>query len=277
MKVCKHCGEINTNDTLYCDNCGQSNFIIQEEVACPHCGAINDKSFTHCINCGEELSERSVTQAIDNEGYTPAPVNLKDEMSSVFDTGLSSVPSEMARCPHCGALVPITAIFCPKCGVTVANLHSHRVVQRKVCPHCGSLNKLEANYCSYCFNSLLNADTEELQVTHEAQSLGDLTVRQAYLEGITGKKLICANCGTLNEPTEPFCVNCGLKLEIEEPKKYGPNCGAENLIDSTYCAKCRWSYEGDNPNSIEKWTCTRCEHVNDEQDLFCSNCGQKKV
>ena len=276
MKVCKHCGEINTNDSVYCCNCGMSNFIIQEEVACPHCGAINDKSFTHCINCGNELVERKVVTAPATEGYTPVPVNIKEELSGVFDTGMTSIPSEMARCPHCGALVPITAIFCQKCGVSVANLHSRRIVQRKVCPHCGRLNKLESNFCSYCFSSLADADTENLQVTHESQNLGELTVRQAYLEGLTGKQLLCPNCGTLNNPAEPFCVNCGLKLELEEPKKYCPNCGAENSVDSAFCAKCRWAFEGDIPEQIEKWTCPYCEHVNNKEDSFCPNCGQKK-
>ena len=277
MKVCKHCGEINTNDSSFCCNCGQSNFIIQEEVTCPRCGALNDKSFTHCINCGSKLNEEVHSVAPASEAYTPTPVNLRDEMSSVFDTGLTSVPSEMARCPHCSSLIPITAIFCQKCGVSVASLHTHRVVQRKVCPHCGNLNKLESNFCSYCFSSLLNAETEELQVTHESHNLGELTVRQAFLEGVNGKKLICPNCGTLNDAKEPFCVNCGLKLEAETPKMYCPNCGAENPSDSSFCAKCRWSFEGDNPNQIEKWTCPFCDHVNDKDDTYCPNCGQRKV
>ena len=275
MKVCKHCGEINTNDTVYCCNCGMSNFTVQEEVACPHCGAINDKTFTHCINCGNELAERRVASPT-AEGYTPVPVNVKEELSGVYDTGMTSIPSEMARCPHCGALVPITAIFCQKCGASVANLHSRRIVQRKICPHCGRLNKLESSFCSYCFSGLADADTENLQVTHESQNLGELTVRQAYLEGLTGKQLLCPNCGALNNPDEPFCVNCGLKLEMEEPKKYCPNCGAENAVDTVFCSKCRWAFEGDIPDRIEKWTCPYCEHVNNKEDNFCSHCGQKK-
>ena len=276
MKVCKSCGEINTNDTLYCCNCGMSNFIMQEEVACPHCGAINDKSYTHCINCGNELVERKAVTTPVAEGYTPIPVNIKEEMSAVYDTGMTSIPSEMARCPHCGALVPITAIFCQQCGVSVAGLHSRRIVQRKVCPHCGRLNKLESSLCSYCFSSLADADTENLQVTHESQNLGELTVRQAFLEGLTGKQLLCPNCGTLNSPNEPFCVNCGLKLEVEEPKKYCPNCGTENSVDTVFCSKCRWAFEGDIPDKIEKWTCPYCEHVNNKEDSFCPHCGQKK-
>ena len=277
MKVCKHCGEINTNDSSYCCNCGQSNFILQDEIPCPNCGALNDKSFSHCINCGNKLSERPPVRETQQEaGYTPVPVDIKQELSGVFDTGLTSMPSEMARCPHCGTMVPITAIFCPKCGVSVASLHTRRVVERKICPHCGKLNRLESNFCSYCFSSLAHADTEQLHVIHESQNLGELTIRQAYLEGLNGKQLICPNCGTLNEPTEPFCVNCGLKLEADSAKKYCPNCGTENPSESQFCSKCRWSFEGETPDKIEKWTCPFCEHVNDHEDMFCPNCGQKR-
>ncbi len=271
MKVCKYCGEVNVNDSLYCVNCGRSNFIIREDFLCPRCGAVNDKSYTHCINCGSALADTSA-----GEGYTPVPVNLKAELSTDYAPGSMSIPSEMARCPHCGALVPITAIFCQKCGVSVANLHSHRVVERKVCPHCGRLNKLEADLCTYCFGSLINAETQQLQVTHESHNLGDLTVRQAYLEGVGGKNVICPNCGTLNPDDEPFCVNCGLKLEIEEIKKYCPNCGAENPAESVFCSKCRHSFEGETPDRMENWTCPTCEHVNEKDDLFCPNCGQRR-
>lgn len=277
MKLCKNCGEINPNDTLYCDNCGQSNFIIHEEVLCPVCGATNDKAYVYCINCGSTLFDFSDTTQSFDEEHAQSPFVTQEQSSGIFDNGHSSVPSEMAHCPHCDNLVPITAIFCPRCGTNVASLHSHRVVKRKVCSHCGSLNKLDADLCSYCFNSLDDATTQEAQVTHDSQNLGELIIRQAYLEGVGGKKLICPNCGTLNEPHEPFCLNCGLKLEVDEPKKYCPNCGAQNPSESAFCAKCRWSFEGDNPDSIDKWTCPYCDHVNDKLDSFCPNCGHKKA
>ena len=274
MKVCKHCGEINTNDSSFCCKCGKSNFKIKDEVVCPDCGALNDKSFAHCINCGSKLSKSSPSQAQEAES-TPFQAEVKQELG-VYDTGLTSMPSETARCPHCGTLVPIAAIFCSKCGASVADLHVRRIVERKICPHCGKLNKLEANFCSYCFSSLALSETEQLHVMHESENLGELTIRQAYLEGLGGKQLICPNCGTLNEPNEPFCVNCGLKLEADAPKKYCPNCGTENASDSSFCSKCQWSFEGADPDKIEKWTCPNCEHDNDIEDTFCPSCGLQR-
>ncbi len=271
MKVCKNCGEANVNDSLYCCNCGGSEFVVREDAVCPHCGALNDKSYSHCINCGGTLDAGGA------EGYVPVGPGASAGLTDMYGSGVMAVPAEMARCPHCGALVPITAIFCHKCGVSVANLHSHRVVERKVCPHCGHYNTLEAQTCTYCFATLADAKTEQMQVTHELHNLGEVTVRQACLEGLNGKNVICPNCGTLNSPSEVFCLNCGLKLQIEEVKKYCPNCGAENNSDSGFCARCRYSFEGEQPDRVERWTCTHCNHVNEKDDTYCPNCGQKKA
>lgn len=272
MKICKNCGEINSNDSAFCCNCGKSNFVYQEEIYCPHCNKANDKSFDHCIHCGQPLPTHTHDEV---ETYTAVPVNVRDEMATVYGGG-GVIQTETARCPHCNTVVPVTSIFCAKCGTNVADLHEHRVVQRKICPHCGRFNSVEAAHCSYCFSGLGDAATEDLQVTHESQNLGDKFVRQTFLEGPGGKKLICPNCSTVNAGDEVFCVNCGLKLEIEPVKKYCPNCGTENPSDSEFCSKCRWSFEGANPDDKVKWVCPRCDQVNADEDAYCSKCGQKR-
>lgn len=290
MKVCKSCGEINANDCEYCCNCGQREFVFREEITCPHCGAVNDKSFEHCINCGNDLKinqttvspvsdgEVGVSPAVSaaDEGYTPVPVDLREQMSDVYGGLSPSTPAETAKCPTCGAIVPIHAIYCHKCGTPVDKLHEHRVVKRKICPHCGRPNSLEARFCSYCFCTLANADTQEMQLVHDVKLLGDGVVKQAFLEDEHGKKKICCNCGTLNTLDEEFCVNCGFKLENEEQKKYCPNCGAENPMDNTFCTKCQWSFDGTSPNSVEKWVCENCQNVNDSRNSFCTSCGAKR-
>lgn len=280
MKVCKHCGEINPSDSAFCCNCGNTNFIFQEELICPRCGAVNDKSFVYCIDCGSELvsprqnASPAVVDYGDSDGYSAEPVAAANDAVSVYG-GAGVTPSEMSKCPNCGAPVPLTAIFCNRCGTSVADLHEHRVVQRKVCPQCGRPNPLEANFCSYCFANLADADTEDMQVSHESQNLGEITVRQVMLESPNGKKLLCPNCGTLNDKTEDFCASCGLKLVAEEPKSYCPNCGAENSIDSVFCTKCRYSFTNEQPDSKDKWTC-ECGYANDNEDKFCSKCGKKR-
>lgn len=285
MKVCKNCGEINPNDCEYCCNCGKTAFIFHEEITCPHCGATNDKSFVYCINCGNSLREEPSAQVdtavatpttpTDEEGYTPIPVDLREQMNDVYGGLSASTPTESAQCTNCGSLVPIHAIYCSKCGAPVASLHEHRVVKRKICPHCGRPNNLESRFCTYCFCSLNNADTQEMQVVHDTKHVGADMIKQAYLEDEHGKKKICTNCGSLNSVDELFCVNCGFKLDAEELKRYCPNCGAENSVEDTFCTRCQWSFDGSSPNAQSKWVCKSCNNVNDGKDAFCLYCGAK--
>ncbi len=278
MKVCKHCGEINPGDSAFCCNCGNTNFIYQEEVTCPRCGTINDKSFTFCIECGEDLTQRRDNNAPVAVAYdaddTVEMTTVSNEVSNLYG-GASVTPSETSKCPNCGAAVPLTSIFCNRCGTSVADLHEHRVVQRKVCPQCGRPNSLESHFCSYCFASLAEAETEDMQVVHDSQHLGEITVRQVMLESPNGKKLLCPNCGTLNDKAEEFCESCGLKLAMEEPKSYCPECGAENPIDSIFCTKCRHTFINEPSDSQDKWTC-ECGHANEKEDKYCSKCGKKR-
>jgi len=278
MKVCKHCGEINPGDSAFCCNCGNTNFIFQEEIVCPHCGEVNDKSFTFCMNCGEDLTKnvsKTVSQSASDNTAESEVTDVPAETVDLYEGAMVSTPSEMSKCPNCGAAVPITAVFCNKCGTSVADLHEHRVVQRKVCPQCGRPNPLESHFCSYCFTSLAEADTEDMQVVHESQNLGEVTVRQVMLESPNGKKLICPNCGALNSRDEEFCESCGLKLIVDEPKTYCPNCGAENAADSIFCTKCRWSFSDAKPNSVDQWTC-ECGYANEKDDKYCSKCGKMR-
>ena len=173
--------------------------------------------------------------------------------------------------------MPLHAIFCQKCGTPVANLHEHRVVNRKVCPHCGRSNSLDAHFCAYCFCSLATAETHEMQVVHDVRNVGGDKVKQTFLEDEQGKKKICSNCGTLNSLDEMFCVNCGFRLDAEELKKYCPNCGAENPVDGAFCTKCQWSFDGTAPGSVEKWVCPNCQNVNEVSNEFCVACGKKRT
>lgn len=289
MKICKNCGEINSNDNEFCCHCGRQSFVYQEETRCPICGAVNDKSFVYCLNCGNVLrtakadvskvapNVKSPQQPRQDDGYTPVPLDLREQMSDVYGSKSTATPAETAQCPSCGSIVPIHSIYCQKCGEPVDKLHLHRVVKRKICPHCGRPNSLESHFCSYCFCSLSRSDTVEMQLVHDTQTIGDEVVKQAYLEDERGKKKICTNCGSLNNLDELFCVNCGLKLDVEEQKKYCPNCGAENAVLNTFCTKCQWSFEGAIPGNVDKWVCARCQNTNDARSNFCTHCGASKV
>lgn len=278
MKVCKTCGEENTNDSLFCCNCGSAAFVFKEEVACPKCGASNVVTNEYCTECGCPLSSDATTG---NDVATPRSdkfeVIMPDQptQTAVTDnTDYTVIPSpETSKCPKCGAEVPITAIYCNHCGTNVTAQNIHKVVKRRLCPYCGKPNPMGSAYCGHCFGSLTGADITDMQVEYDTMPVGDYVVQQAVLCDLNGKNIVCPNCGTLNAADEDFCVNCGLKLAIEDSKKYCPNCGAENPSDSSFCSNCQWSFSGEQPDQIDKWKCPHCGNLNDRQDKFCTNCG----
>ena len=48
----------------------------------------------------------------------------------------------------------------------------------------------------------------------------------------------CAVCGKNLTPTAKFCSRCGNAVEEKTQSKSCPNCGNENISDSTYCNEC---------------------------------------
>ena len=52
--------------------------------------------------------------------------------------------------------------------------------------------------------------------------------------------IVCAACGTANNPGTKFCCNCGNKLEIPAPPtpKTCPNCGATIAEGMKFCGEC---------------------------------------
>ncbi len=278
MKICKNCGELNTSDSQFCSNCGSTALVFKEEIACPNCGATNDSASLHCIACGAELNHvaQSVVGLENGQSLLngETPLDNANDIQSVSKSTIIPM-AETASCPNCGAQVAITEIYCSHCGANVASLHQHRVVSRKICPVCGTPNDINSKYCSYCYAGLSEAKIEDFQVVRDSVAVDDTSVELTRLEGLDGKKSVCPNCGALNEVDELFCQNCGLKIVVEDTRKYCPNCGVENPVDSKFCVNCQWSFVGNAPDTVEKWKCDKCGSLNDKEDLFCSNCGMQ--
>ena len=89
MKKCLGCGEINDNETMFCVNCGNSEFEEIASVTCPNCKAEVRAGAEFCTECGSRLPGVTVEEARRGQ----------DAESETFD------------CPHCNNAIPVTSVY----------------------------------------------------------------------------------------------------------------------------------------------------------------------
>ncbi|MBR6024656.1 MAG: zinc-ribbon domain-containing protein [Methanobrevibacter sp.] len=86
----------------------------------------------------------------------------------------------------------------------------------------------------------------------------------------------CPNCG--KEADSKFCPNCGEKLQT---KFVCPHCNEELEENTNFCPECGEKIEGksktkNTSNNKDKKYCPNCnEELDEEEALFCSNCGHR--
>ena len=86
----------------------------------------------------------------------------------------------------------------------------------------------------------------------------------------------CPNCG--READSKFCPNCGEKLDV---KTVCPHCNEEIEENTNFCPECGEEIEEkskpkNTSNNKDKKYCPNCSEELDEEDaVFCSNCGEK--
>lgn len=90
------------------------------------------------------------------------------------------------------------------------------------------------------------------------------------------KMVKCPNCG--READSKFCPNCGEKLDV---KTVCPHCNEEIEENTNFCPECGEEIEEkskpkNTSNNKDKKYCPYCSEELDEEDaVFCSNCGEK--
>lgn len=102
------------------------------------------------------------------------------------------------RCPHCGAINEMEAMFCAQCGQPIGTA---------VCPHCGAEIDPDADFCEVCHHYV----KKDVCSYCGARLKGD----EAYCPecGSPRGGLVCPTCNTLNEFA--FCKKCGSALTAE--------------------------------------------------------------
>ncbi|MBQ2724006.1 MAG: zinc ribbon domain-containing protein [Clostridia bacterium] len=284
MRVCKNCGEVNDSQTQFCINCGHSEFLERNDAVCPNCKEGVSLEAIFCPNCGhkllnvETIKDTNEVVPVNQDDWKKSAVSVKDALSQFYDNNQQMVldTRETFNCPNCFKEIPVATAYCPSCGTPVSSVVEHKVVKRKVCIHCGTPNPLTVPYCSYCFASLADCQTQDFQLTFEEHFFDDGVVRRAVYQSEESKKLVvCANCGTLNDTQQDFCIKCGLKLVVEDQKHYCPVCGADNPYDASFCSTCNYSFEGVAPSRVEgRWKCD-CGAINSKDAKYCERCGNK--
>ena len=83
-----------------------------------------------------------------------------------------------------------------------------------------------------------NGGTEGKVVTNRMKGnrLSDITQQRISNSSSAGKK--CIKCGTINQNTAEFCIDCGNGLGENANMKICTHCGAKNPSVAQYCQKC---------------------------------------
>lgn len=95
-------------------------------------------------------------------------------MAGTFAAGLGAATTPQAKCPKCGASIPVDSKFCPECG---ARSGGEETIS---CPKCGKQIPVGAKFCPECGNEIKNE---------------------------------CPKCGQPVKPGTKFCPNCGSKIK----------------------------------------------------------------
>ena len=80
----------------------------------------------------------------------------------------------------------------------------------------------------------------------------------------TGGAVICSNCGAENDVESMFCASCGTALH----KGVCPNCGSEIDADADFCEVCH--------HYIRYDVCSFCGARMDGGEQFCPECGSPR-
>jgi hypothetical protein len=106
MPRCSHCGKVNRDGSLFCQDCGnrlEASATAKAQApagpVCAACGTANPAGMNFCKMCGSSLAAK------------PAP----EAVASTVAVDTSAAPAKVA-CPACGKQTPSGFAFCQHCG-----------------------------------------------------------------------------------------------------------------------------------------------------------------
>lgn len=109
------------------------------------------------------------------------------------------------------------------------------------CPSCGVTQMREGDACSYCGKPVpavpvpepvvpVSEPTSE-HIMPDSGSIGQTVSSSA--------DVTCPSCGSVQKAGNKFCVRCGQKLIVEQPKDiFCSHCGAQIIEGMLFCMEC---------------------------------------
>lgn len=106
----------------------------------------------------------------------------------------------VAKCPNCGAEVPISSMFCNACGTAMPNAADKTVTQPAdsvKCNNCGAFVNKNMRFCTSCGTPMV-----------QNNSNNDVVAEPVKVED----KSKCTSCGAELDEDSAFCAECGTKI-----------------------------------------------------------------
>jgi pSer/pThr/pTyr-binding forkhead associated (FHA) protein len=125
MPRCSHCGKVNREGSLFCQDCGhrlepspapKAQAAASGTTTCSACGTVNPPGMNFCKMCGTSLAARPAA--------APAP-SLSAAVGHASTIAAEAAPAPApqpaasppkAICPACGKGTPVGFAFCQHCG-----------------------------------------------------------------------------------------------------------------------------------------------------------------
>ena len=217
QRRCPHCGEIISNQVLFCSNCGKR-VAGENQIPCPHCRKLITKDALFCKYCGHPVNGGA------RFGTESAPVRF---------------------CSACGGKVEEPdAEYCPECGAPVPRARQAKPTAERVCPNCGAAVRPGERRCPSCGLSVGQdgVPEENAQLPHDRREPHDtqrplqpgrpaerpqppfrrpdeqewpeepgtrLWTPETDEDVAADGQRTCPKCGNTIAPDESFCNQCG--------------------------------------------------------------------
>lgn len=171
--------------------------------------------------------------------------------------GQRAIPDNVTVCPGCGTVAQKGMLFCSKCGTRIPDETTAPVIAElePKCVSCGAVLEKGAMFCPCCGHRANEDDA--VKETTESDPTVDMAIKTEPPVMVSAEPenntVVCANCGELLEPDCGFCANCGTPT-IEKEKRSVASIA-----------------------SVALGKCPQCGNDLGENEVFCSNCGFRVV